>query len=118
MMTKHRMKAADRKLLVTQTLQDEGRWEEAALMAEKMRSSVAKSVAESPMRQGANGAEVDLRLLLASWEGGPWQELTSALQKRDEQRSTRAFASLRQQCATCHLVLGRTDIKITEWPRP
>jgi hypothetical protein len=118
MMTKHRMKAADRKLLVTQTLQGEGRWEEAAVMAEKMRSSVAKSVSESPVRQGANGVEVDLRPLFAAWESGPFRELTAALQKQDAQRSKRAVASLKQQCASCHLVLGRNDIQMIGWNHP
>lgn len=114
MMTQHRMKAANRKLLETQALQSQGQWAEALAMANGMHSSVSKSVDDKPVRQSAGGAEVDLRPLLAAWENGPWTELSAALTQKDAPRSTRAFASMKQQCANCHLVLGRTDIKIAE----
>ena len=116
-MTKHRMKAADRKLSSCQAMQAEGQWQESRIMAEKMRSSVTKSVADKPVRTSKAGNEVDLQPLLTAWEKGPLQELRRALDARDSTRSTKAFTALRQQCATCHLVLGRDDIKITEWPK-
>lgn len=118
MMTKHRMRAADRKLLDTRRLQSEGRWEEAAIMAEKLRSSVAEPVLNRPLRTGTNGVEVDLRPLFAAWENGPLHELTAALRAQDDQRSARALASLRQQCTNCHTVFGRSDIRISEWKHP
>jgi len=114
MMTQHRMKAANRKLLETQTLHSQGQWAEALVMANGMHSSVSKSVDDKPVRQSAGGAEVDLRPLLAAWENGPWTELSAALTQKDAPRFTRAFTSMKQQCANCHLVLGRTDIKIAE----
>jgi hypothetical protein len=114
MLTQHRMKAANRKLLETQVLQSQGQWVEALAMANGMHSSVIKSVDDKPVRQSSSGAEVDLRQILAAWENGPWTELAAALEQQDEQRFTRAFTSMKQQCANCHLVLGRTDIKIAE----
>lgn len=114
MLTQHRMKAANRKLLETQALQSRGLWVEALAMANGMHSSVTKSVADKPVRQSARGAEVDLRPVLAAWENGPWTELSAALERKDAPRFTRAFNSMKQQCVNCHLVLGRTDIKIAE----
>lgn len=114
MMTQHRMKAANRKLLKTQALQSQGQWAEALAMANKMHSSVVKSVAYKLVRQSAGGAEVDLRPLLTAWENGPWTELSVAMAQQDAPRFMRAIATMKQQCANCHLVLGRSDIKIAE----
>jgi hypothetical protein len=113
-LTQHRMKAANRKLVDAQSAQAAGDWNKARALLEGMRDSVAKSVADQPVRPAANGATVDLRALLVAWEGGAFTELRSALQARDEARSVRAFAALRQECAICHLALGRTEIKIAE----
>lgn len=117
-MTKHRMKAADRKLSDCQSMQSDGKWEEARIMSEKLRSSVAKSVTDKPVRTSTSGAEVDLRPLFTAWEKGPWQDLRKALETKNAAASEKAFTSLRQQCTSCHLVLGRNDIQITPWPKP
>lgn len=112
----HRMKAAQRKMLDTRKLQQAGQWEEAIAMAERMHSSVAKSVASAPKQKAASGTMIDTQPLLAAWENGPFAELKTALQKKDATRSTAAFASLRQQCVNCHTVLGKTQAKVSEIP--
>lgn len=112
----HRMKAAQRKMLDTRKLQQAGQWDESLAMAERMRSSVSKSVASAPNQKSAAGMLVDTRPLLAAWENGPFAELKTALQKRDASRSTAAFASLRQQCVNCHTVLGKPQAQVSEIP--
>ena len=117
MMNHHRMKAAQRKMLATRTLQQAGQWEEALAMAERMQSSVTKSVTSAPKQKTASGAEIDLTPLLAAWEKGPLTELKSALQKKDATASTRAFTGLRQQCMSCHAVLGKVPaVQVSEIP--
>ncbi|MEZ5387471.1 MAG: hypothetical protein R3F13_18320 [Prosthecobacter sp.] len=116
MMNSHRMKAAQRKMLDTRTLQQAGQWEDALAMADRMHSSVSKSVTAAPMHKTASGAEVDLRPLLAAWTNGPLTELRKALKKHDSTGSTKAFASLRQQCVNCHTVLGTVTAEVSELP--
>ncbi|MFO1483070.1 MAG: hypothetical protein U1F71_06855 [Verrucomicrobiaceae bacterium] len=115
-MNSHRMKAAQRKMLDTRKLQQAGQWDEAIAMAERMHSSVAKSVASAPKQKSASGVVIDTQPLLAAWENGPLAELKAALQKKDTKRSTAAFASLRQQCVNCHAVLGKTQVQVSELP--
>lgn len=115
-MNSHRMKAAQRKMLDTRTLQRAGQWDEALAMAERMRSSVSKSISSAPQQKSAAGPVVDLRPLQTAWENGPFSELRAALQKKDAKRSTAAFASLRQQCVNCHAVLGKTQVVVSEIP--
>lgn len=115
-MNSHRMKAAQRKMLDTRTLQQAGQWDEAHAMAERMYSSVSKSVTAAPMQKAAGGGEIDSRPLLAAWENGPYAELKAALREKDVQRSTKAFASLRKQCVNCHSVLGKTQVVVGEIP--
>lgn len=112
----HRMKAAQRKMLDTHKLQQAGQWDEALAMAERMHSSVAKSVTSAPKQKSAAGPVVDLQPLLTAWEKGPLAELKTALQNKDAKRSTAAFASLRQQCVNCHTVLGKTQVQVSEIP--
>lgn len=112
----HRMKAAQRKMLDTRKLQQAGQWDEALAMAERMHSSVSKSVTSTPKQKSAAGMVVDTQPLLAAWENGPLAELKTALQKKDAKRSTAAFASLRQQCVNCHAVLGKTQALVSEIP--
>lgn len=114
MMISHRMKAAQRKLLETRRLEQAGQWPEALAMSEKLHGSVAKSISSRPVRPGAGGAQVDLRPLLVAWENGPFAELQAALKKQDSNRTNTALVSLRQQCVTCHSVLGKTDIQLPE----
>ncbi|MBK8035514.1 MAG: hypothetical protein IPK22_00020 [Verrucomicrobiaceae bacterium] len=117
MMNHHRMKAAQRKMLATRTLQQAGQWEEALAMAERMQSSVTKSVTSAPKQKTATGVEIDLTPLLTAWEKGPLTELKAALQKKDATASTKAFTSLRQQCMSCHAVLGKTPpVVVSEIP--
>jgi mono/diheme cytochrome c family protein len=115
-MNSHRMKAAQRKMLDTRKLQQAGQWDEALAMAERMHSSVSKSVTSAPRQKFAAGPMVDLQPLLAAWESGPYAELKSALQEKDAKRSGAAFVSLRQQCVSCHAVLGKTQIVVSEIP--
>lgn len=115
-MNSHRMKAAQRKMLDTRKLQQAGQWDEALAMAERMHSSVAKSVASAPKQKPASGVVIDTQPLLAAWENGPLAGLKAALQKKDTKRSTAAFASLRQQCVNCHAVLGKTQVQVSELP--
>lgn len=115
-MNSHRMKAAQRKMLDTRTLQQAGQWDEALAMAERMRSSVSKSISSAPRQKSAAGAVVDLQPLQTAWENGPFSELKAALQKKHAKRSTAAFASLRQQCVNCHAVLGKTQVVVSEIP--
>lgn len=115
-MNHHRMKAAQRKMLDTRTLQQAGQWDEALAMAERMNSSVSKSITSAPVHREAGGAKVDLRPLLAAWTNGPLKDLNVALQQKDARRSTTAFASLRQQCINCHTVIGKTQVQIPEIP--
>lgn len=115
-MNSHRMKAAQRKMLDTRTLQQAGQWDEALAMAERMRSSVSKSISSAPRQKSAAGPVVDLQPLQTAWENGPFTELKAALQKKDTKRSTAAFASLRQQCVNCHTVLGKTQVVVSEIP--
>lgn len=116
MMNSHRMKAAQRKMLDTRKLQQAGQWDEALAMAGRMHSSVSKSISSAPKQKSAAGPVVDLQPLLTAWENGPLSELKTALQKKDAQRSTTAFASLRQQCVNCHTVLGKTQAQVSEIP--
>ncbi|MBL9133565.1 MAG: hypothetical protein JNG86_20305 [Verrucomicrobiaceae bacterium] len=116
MMNSHRMKAAQRKMLDTRKLQQAGRWDEALAMAERMRSSVSKSITSAPVQKSAAGTPVDLQPLLAAWESGPLAELKKSLQQKDSNRSTTAFATLRQQCVNCHSVLGRTQVLVSAIP--
>ncbi len=115
-MNSHRMKAAQRKMLDTRKLQQAGQWDVALAMAERMHSSVSKSVTSAPRQKSAAGPMVDLQPLLAAWESGPYAELKSALQEKDAKRSGAAFVSLRQQCVSCHAVLGKTQIVVSEIP--
>lgn len=112
----HRMKAAQRKMLDTRVLQQAGQWDEALAMAERMHSSVSKSVISDPVHHVKGDAKADLQPLLTAWENGPFAELKSALQKKDAKRSTAAFASLRQQCVNCHTVAGKTQVVVSEIP--
>lgn len=112
----HRMKAAQRKMLDTRKLQQAGQWDEALAMAERMHSSVSKSVTSVPRQKSAAGPMVDLQPLLAAWESGPYTELKSALQEKDAKRSCAAFVSLRQQCVNCHAVLGKAQVGVSEVP--
>jgi hypothetical protein len=112
----HRMKAAQRKMLDACKLQQAGQWDEALAMAERMHSSVAKSVASAPKQKSASGVMIDTQPLLAAWENGPFAELKTTLQKKDAKRSTAAFTSLRQQCVNCHTVLGKTQAQVSEIP--
>lgn len=112
----HRMKAAQRKMLDTRTLQQAGQWDEALAMAERMHSSVSKSVTSAPRQKSASGQVVDLQPLQTAWEHGPFTELKAALQMKDAKRSSIAFTSLRQQCVNCHTVLGKTQIVVSEIP--
>ncbi len=114
MMNSHRMKAAQRKMLDTHKLQQAGQWDEALAMAERMHSSVSKSIHSDPVHP-AGSAQLDLRSLLAAWSSGPFAELKTALQKKDAPRATNAFTSLRQQCINCHTVLGKTQVQVSEF---
>ena len=114
MLTQHRMKAAERKLVATRDLQAQGDWAGALAMAEALHSSVSKSVDDKPVRKSALGAEVDLRPLLVAWENGSMKPLTSALNQRNGAAFKTAWMGMKQQCVTCHAALGRTDIKIAE----
>jgi len=111
----HRMHAAQTKLQATRTLQQSGQWDAALEMAERMHSSVAKTIQSAPT-QKSPGGKVDLRPLLTGWESGPFAALKTALQKHDAKASTTAFSSLRQQCMNCHAVIGKADIKLKEIP--
>ncbi len=111
-MTLHRMKAADRKLADTHALQSQGRWDDAIAMAEKMHSSVAKSVEDKPVWKSKAGADVDLRPLLTALEAGPLKQLNTALKAHNTQQSQTAFVALQQQCTNCHLALGKNDIRL------
>jgi hypothetical protein len=111
----HRMHAAQSKLQATRTLQQSGQWDAAWEMAERMHSSVAKTVLSAPI-QKSPGGKVDIRPLLTGWESGPFAALKTALQKHDAKGSTAAFSSLRQQCMNCHTVMGKTDIRLQEIP--
>lgn len=115
-MNSHRMKAAQRKLLETRKLQQAGQWDAALAMAERMHSSVAKSITSAPKQKSSGGTPVDLLPLLAGWEKGPFAELKTTLQKHDSKHSPAAFASLRQQCVNCHVVLGKTQVQVSEIP--
>jgi hypothetical protein len=117
-MNSHRMKAAQRKMLDTRALQQAGQWDEALAMAERMRSSVSKSITSAPMQKSAvGGSVIDLQSAAqTAWELGPLAELKTALQKKDAKRSTAAFASVRQQCVNCHAVLGKTQVQVSEIP--
>lgn len=114
MLTQHRMKAADRKLVATRDLQAQGDWAGALAMAEALHSSVSKSVDDKPVRKSASGAEVDLRPLLLAWENGSMKPLSAALNQRSDTAFKTAWTGMKQQCVTCHAALGRTDIKIAE----
>ena len=114
MISRHRMKAANRKLHDTQSLQSQGQWAAARLMANGMRSSVSQSVADKPVRKSASGAELDLRPLLTAWENGAWKKLAEALDEKDAPGFTRAYATMKQQCTSCHLALGLNEIQIAE----
>lgn len=115
-MNSHRMKAAQRKMLETRQLQQAGDWDAALAMAERMHSSVAKSITSAPRHKSSSGTMVDLLPLLAGWENGPFAELKNTLKKHDSKRSPAAFASLRQQCVNCHTVLGNTKVQVSEIP--
>lgn len=115
-MNSHRMKAAQRKMLETRRLQQAGEWNAALAMAERMHSSVARSITSAPRQKSSSGPMVDLLPLLAGWENGPFAELKTTLQKHDSKRSPAAFASLRQQCVNCHTVLGNTKVQVSEIP--
>jgi hypothetical protein len=115
MMNSHRMKAAQRKMLETHKLQQAGQWEEALAMAERMHSSVSKSITSAPMQKTANGSIVDLRPLLTAWTNGPLTNLKTALQKKDGPLSTGAFTTLRQQCINCHTVLGKQQVLVSDF---
>ncbi|WP_395735810.1 hypothetical protein [Prosthecobacter sp.] len=112
----HRMHAAQTKLQAARKLQQGGQWDAALEMAERMHSSVAKSIETAPTHKGPGGILVDIRPLLTGWETGPFASLKSALQKHDSHSATSAFASLRQQCMNCHAVIGKADIKLQEIP--
>jgi len=115
-MNSHRMKAAQRKMLETRRLQQAGEWDAALAMAERMHSSVAKSITSAPRQKSSSGTTVDLLPLIAGWENGPFAELKATLQKHDSKHSLAAFASLRQQCVNCHTVLGNTKAQVSEIP--
>jgi hypothetical protein len=116
-MNSHRMKAAQRKMLETRQLQQAGQWDEALAMAERMQSSVSKSVAAIPVQKSASGAEVDLRPFLTAWEKGPLADLKNALSKKDDKRSVAAFHALRQQCIACHSSLGKVPaVQVSDFP--
>lgn len=111
----HRMHAAQSKMQAARTLQQSGQWDAALDMAERMHSSVAKTVQSAPEQKSPDG-KVDIRPLLTGWEAGPFAALKTALQKHDAKASTATFSSLRQQCMNCHTVIGKAGIKLKEIP--
>jgi hypothetical protein len=116
MMNKHRMKAAERKMLTASHLQQTEHWDEAIDMVQRMQSSVSKSITPIPVQKSASGAEKDLRALLFAWEKGPLAELKHALMSKDHQRYATAFVMLRQDCIACHVSLGRMQVQVSEIP--
>lgn len=115
-LVRHRMQAAQRKLVDARRLQQAGDWPAALAMAERLHGSVAKSIASRPLQPGPGNQPVDLRPLLTAWEQGPYAQLRAALQRQDEHQAGTAFAALRQQCLNCHLVAGKATITIPELP--
>lgn len=114
-LTRHRMQAAQRKLIETRRLQQAGQWDDAFVMAERMHSSIEKSVAGGALRSASSGAKIDLLPLYTAWNIGPYTELRNALKWHDARAASTAFVALRQQCVNCHTVLGRNDIQMAAW---
>lgn len=114
-MTSHRMKAAERKMLAVHDLYKNSQWDEALAMTERMRSSVTNSVSDKPRRVGAAATSVDLRPLLRAWDEGPRATLCDALRQHDASAARQALTTLRQQCMTCHLAIGKTEIVLSDF---
>jgi hypothetical protein len=115
LIARHRMRAADRKLSDVERLAAVGHWTEARARAESLKGSVTQAVLSRPVLQLPDGQTADLRPLLTTWES-QWRDLKDALTDQNSARTPPAITALRQQCVNCHLVLGRTDIRVSGAP--
>lgn len=115
LLARHRMLAADRKLTDVASLAAAARWTEAQERAEGLKGSVVQGVLSRPVQKRPDGQAADLRPLLTAWES-QWQQLAQALTEHNPARTTATLNTLRQQCVNCHLVFGRSDIKVTGAP--
>lgn len=117
LMARHRMLAADRKLVDVKVLADAGQGAQALERAAGLRHSVVESVSSRPLHVLQDGRTVDLRPSLAAWETG-WRELERALQAGQPSATAQALTTLRNQCLNCHAMIGRQDIPVSSLSGP
>lgn len=79
MMNKHRMKAAERKMLTASHLQQTEHWDEAIDMVQRMQSSVSKSITPIPVQKSASGLHRVPRLAGAHASAGERDSLNCPL---------------------------------------
>jgi len=111
------MRQADILLLQSEEKMAGGAMPLALALAEQAGVEVKAGIAARPVRKGAGGEPLDMNPLLEAWSNGPHRELLDALKGNQTGEATAAFAATRQQCANCHVAIGRVAIPISGMSR-
>ncbi|NLT70707.1 MAG: hypothetical protein GXX91_08425 [Verrucomicrobiaceae bacterium] len=111
--TRQHMRIANVKLAESEQKMAAGEWTQATALAEEAGAEVKLGIEARPIRKGAGGGDLDMTPLFAAWLNGPHHELVSALGANQAERATAAFAATRQQCANCHIAVGRPTIPVS-----
>lgn len=111
--TRQHMRLADSLLLQSEDAMTSGDWAEAIAIADQARAEVQLGVDARPERRGNNGEKLNISPLYSAWVNGSHTELISALSAKQNERAATAYAAVRQQCTTCHIAVGRSNIPIS-----
>lgn len=107
------MKQADAALIRSRELSLIPDWNAAMAEARETGDKVRRGIEARPVRPGVGGGKLDLRPLLAAFESGPLRQLEVALQSHDAPAAAAAYPAIQSQCVACHLMVGKTQIKIS-----
>jgi hypothetical protein len=111
--TRQHMRLADSLLLQSEDAMVSGEWDQAIAIADQARAEVKLGVDARPERRGTTGEKLDISPLFSAWVNGPHKELISALSAKENERAATAYTAVRQQCTTCHITVGRSNIPIS-----
>lgn len=90
-------------------------WNAAAASVGTVPGHVRAGVEARPIRR-VNGADLDLRPILAGWESHAARSLTSATRSHDPARFDTALRLTLTQCTACHTATGKPETEIFQIP--